>query len=215
MATLMHAPLTCSLAARIAAAEGGVSLNTEYLNLRTKTLENGSSLYDINPLGQVSVLRFDNGEILTETSTCLLWIQSQSENSHFHRSPNDPEYFQMLRWIAFCATELHKQIFRVVFYPEATDSVKDKIRDLAPLRFEVLNNHLADREFLVGDSFSAADAYLTWFFVLAENARLNPSEYEHLNAYRERMLARPLIKALIESDRLKDREMNQQIIPEI
>ncbi len=215
MTTLMHAPLTCSLAARIAAVEGGVPLNLEYLNLRTKELENGGSLYDINPLGQVSVLRFNGGEILTETSTCILWIQSQSENTGFRREPNSPEYFQMLRWIAFCATELHKQIFRVVFYPEATDAVKNKIRDLAPLRFEVLNKHLADRQFLLGDTFSAADAYLTWFFVLAENARLDPTEYKHLNAYRERVLSRPLIKALIESDRLKDKQMNQQIIPEI
>lgn len=215
MATLMHAPLTCSLATRIAAAEGGVDLDVNYLNLRTKEFEQGGSLYDINPLGQVSVLELENSEILTETSTCILWVQSQSANADFRRDPNDPDYYQMLRWIAFCATELHKQIFRVVFYPEATDEVKDRVRDLAPLRFEVLNQHLADKQFLLGDKFSAADAYLTWFFVLAENARLDASKYEHLIAYRERVLSRPLIKALIESDRAKDKAMEQQIIPEV
>ena len=213
-ATLYHAPLTCSLAARIAAAEGNVPLNIEYLNLRTKELENGGSLYDVNPLGQVSTLKLDNNEIITETSTTILWLQSQSKDPNFHISPSSPEFYQMARWVAFCATELHKQIFRVVFYPEATDEVKDRVRDLAPLRFEVLNKHLSDRPYLLGDNFTAADAYLTWFFVLSKNALLDPSTYEHLVAYQERTLNRPLIRELIESDRAKDKAMNQQIIPE-
>ena len=212
-ATLYHAPLTCSLAARMAAAEGEVPLNIEYLSLRTKELEKGGSLYDINPLGQVSTLKLDNNEIITETSTTILWIQAQSKVKNFHCDPSSPEFFQMARWVAFCATELHKQIFRVVFYPEATDEVKDRVRDLAPLRFEVLNNHLSSRPYLLGDHFSAADAYLTWFFVLASNAKLDPSSYEHLNDYRERVLNRPLIRELIESDIVKDKALDQQIIP--
>lgn len=204
-ATLMHAPLTCSLASRIAAAEGDVHLRIAYLNLKTKEFVDGGSLYDINPLGQVSTLRLDSGEIITETSTVLAWIQAQSQKADFRRDPNDPAYFQMLRWIAFCATELHKQIFRVVFYPEATDAVKDRIRDLAPQRFELLDDHLAGRPFLLGDSFSAADAYLTWFFVLAERAQVDPTGYDNLCGYRDRMLDRPLIRDLIESDREMER----------
>ncbi|WP_343564417.1 glutathione S-transferase family protein [Kiloniella sp. b19] len=211
--TLMHAPLTCSLAARFVAAEGDVPLEIAFLNLATKELERGGSLYDINPLGQVSVLQFEDGTTLTETSTVLLYLQSLSEKTGFRRDPSDVDYFQMVRWIAFCATELHKQIFRVVFYNEATDDVKDRVRDLAPQRFELLDRHLADREFLVGDSFSAADAYLSWFFVLSRNARLDESGYSNLVAYRDRMLARPKIAELIESDRLKDRELDQRIIP--
>lgn len=212
--TLYHAPLTCSLAARIAAAEGNVPLNIEYLNLRTKELETGGSLYDVNPLGQVSVLKLDSGEIITETSTSLLWIQSQSTNADFRRDPTDSAFFQLARWIGFCATELHKQIFRVVFYPEATDEVKDRVRDLAPLRFDVLNKHLSDRPYLLGEHFSAADAYLAWFFVLSGNAQLDPSSYANLDSYRKRVLNRPHIRELIEADRLKDKEMNQRIIPE-
>ena len=100
MPTLYHAPLTCSLAARFAAAEGGVSLDIAYVNLQSKELERGGSLYDVNPLGQVSVLQLDDGTKLTETSTVLLWLQSQSKNEAFRVNPEDSEYFQMLRWTA-------------------------------------------------------------------------------------------------------------------
>ena len=204
-ATLMHDPLTCSLASRIAAAEGDVPLEIADLNLKTKEFVDGGSLCDINPLRQVSTLRLDSGEIIIETSTVLASIQAQSQKADFRRDPKDPAYFQMLSWIAFCATELHKQIFRIVFYPEATDAVKDRIRDLAPQRFELLDVYLAGRPFLLGDSFSAADAYLTWFFVLAECAQVNPTGYDNLYGYRDHMLDRTLIRDLIESDREMDR----------
>ena len=214
MATLYHAPLTCSLAVRFAAAEGNVPLDVEYLNLRTKELEAGGSLYEINPLGQVSALKLEDDSLLTETSTVLMQVQSLSQNPEFRVEPHDPKYYQLMRWIAFCATELHKGLFRVLFYGEATDEVKDRVRELAPLRFEVLEKHLADRQFLLGDQFSAADAYLTWFFVLSKNAQLNHSKYPNLEAYRQRVLSRPSISSLIESDVKKDKELDQRIIPE-
>lgn len=213
MAFLYHAPLTCSLAARFAAAEGGVPLEISYLSLRSKELESGGSLYDVNPLGQVSVLRLGDGSLLTETSTVLLWIQSQSGNADFRVDPADPGYFQLLRWLAFCATELHKGLFRVLFYQEATDEVKERVRGLAPPRFALLEKHLTDREYLLGDRFTAADAYLAWFFVLSGKARLDHGLYPNLEAYRIRVLSRPAICDLIEQDRKKDRELGQGILP--
>ncbi len=211
MTTLYHAPLTCSLAARFAAAEGGVNLDIVPLNLGTKELATGGSLYDINPLGQVSVLEFKDGTKLTETSTVINWIQSQSINDDFRIDPSDPGYFQMLRWLAFCATELHKGLFRVVFYQEATEEVKNRVRALAPLRFEVLENHLNGRDYLLGNRFSAADAYLTWFFVLSGYAQIDHSKYPNLEAYRQRVLSRPAIRALIESDTQLDQELRQNL----
>lgn len=210
-ATLYHAPLTCSLAARFAAAEAGVELNIEPLNFKTKELLKGGSLFDVNPLGQVSTLKLSDGQLLTETATCILWLQSQSQNSEFKIEPGSAEFFQLSRWLGFCATELHKQIFRVVFYPEATEEVKDKVRGLAPLRFEVLEKHLANNTYLLGDKFSAADAYLSWFFVLAKTAKVDPSGYPSLERYRQQVLSRPLIQKLIAEDLEQDKAIGQNL----
>lgn len=205
--TLYHAPLACSLATRIAAAEGDVPLHITHLNLRTKTLETGGSFYDVNPLGQVSVLKLGSGELLTETATTILWVQSQSRVGNFSIAPADPRYFQLVRWLGFCATELHKQIFRVVFYDEATEDVKNRVRDLAPQRLALLDQHLADKPYMLGEHFTAADAYLSWFFILSDKARLDIAPYANLQAYQERTLNRPLIKALIREDHQKRRDI--------
>lgn len=210
--TLFHAPLACSLAVRMAAAEGGVPLDIAYLNLKTKEIVGGGSLYDVNPLGQVSVIKDQNQQVVTETSTCLQWVQLNSTDTSFYRDPSSSEFLQISRWISFCSTELHKQIFRVVFYDEATADVKARFLDLAPARLELLNNHLADKEFLVGDSFSAADAYLTWFFVLSSSSGVEVNPYEHLVSYRDRMFGRAGIDSVIQDDLKKDVEIGQNLM---
>jgi glutathione S-transferase len=215
-ALLYHAPLTCSLAARFCAAEAGVDIQLQPLNLLNKTLVGNGvvgapSYLGIHPLGQVSALRTANGEFITETAVVLMWLQHQSRQTDFKRDVDHTEYFQLLRWLNFCATELHKQIFRIVFYQEATDPVKAKIRDLAPPRLALLDQHLSDRSFLLGDTFSAADAYLTWFFVLSDRAQLNLEPYQQLCDYRQRVLARPLIQQLIADDLTMDVAIGQNI----
>jgi len=191
---LFHTPGACSQAVLIAAQEGAVELAVKTVNLRDKTLSGGGSLFDVNPLGQVSTLQLPGGELLTETSAILMWVQTQSGVSGFHRTPNDPDYFQIMRWTNFTATEIHKALFRVVFYDEATEAVKDNFRALMPARFKLLDEHLTGREYLAGSHFSAADAYLTWALNLAPKADVSQNGYTHLQAYFKRMLTRPAVE---------------------
>lgn len=210
-ATLIHAPLSCSLAVRFAAAEGEVSLNTRDVSLRTKEFADGAALESLSPAGLVSAIQTERSELITETVACLLWIQQQSDKTDFRISTESNEYFQLVRWISFCATELHKQILRVVFYPEATPEVKERFRALASERMAVLDRHLSDRNFLLGEHFSAADAYLTWFLLMEESAGIRSSSFVHLSDYRRRVLSRPAIQALIHDDMKKDKQLKQDI----
>ncbi|MBO9407983.1 glutathione S-transferase C-terminal domain-containing protein [Shimia sp. R9_1] len=198
-ALLYHCPFNCSLAVRFAAAEGGVPLDIDLVDFATKALASGGSFLDVNPLGQVSTLRLETGELLTETTACLLWVQSQAQ-ANMRIPADNPDYFQLVRWVSFTATELHKQILRVVFYPEATDPVKDNFRALAPDRLALLNTHLSTRDFLVGNRFTAADAYLVWFLVLSARAQVPIAGYPHLEAYFAKQVTRPKIAALITED---------------
>ena len=197
---LYHAPMACSLAARIAAAEAGIELDLAFVDLTNKRLEDGRSYLDVNPLGQVSVLQLPNGRLLSETSAVLVWLQANAGPTVTQIPAESNDYYELLRWISFCATELHKQIFRVLFYPEATAEVKERVRTLAPPRFAVLDNHLRGRQYLVGENFSSADAYLVWALQLMDRAQLDPSRYSALHDYHQRHNKRSTVIDLLRSD---------------
>jgi len=133
----------------ICAAEAGVELETDLVvDTSTKALASGGSLLETNPLGQVATMYLTNGEVLTETSACLFWVQSQA-TVPFRVMAEDPRYFQMVRWLSFVATELHKQVLRIVYYTEASDEVKDNFRALVPKRLAMLDKHLENNNFLL------------------------------------------------------------------
>ena len=196
-AQLYHAPFTCSLAVRLAAKWGDVPLEILPTGLGEAARQD---LTAHNPLAQVSTLILPDESILTETSACLIWVQTQSQNPDFKRTPDQAEYFQMLRWIGFCATELHKQLLRIVFYDEATDAVKDNFRRLSTSRLQRLDNHLEDRTTLVGKSYSAADAYVAWFLTLAPKAGVDLSPYKNLMRYFEAIQQDKALDALFADD---------------
>jgi len=197
---LFHSKNTCSQAVLIAAAEGDVAFKVESVNLKEKNLSDGRSYLDVNPLGQVSSLMLPDGTLLTENTAILMWVQTQSQNPDFHRAPDSPDYFQVLRWTSFVSTEIHKGLFRVVFYDEATDDSKERFRETGMKRLAVLNDHLSDQEFLAGDHFSVADAYLSWALNLAPRAGINFDKLIHLCRYRDDMLSRPAIAEVIAAD---------------
>lgn len=196
-AKLYHAPFTCSLAVRLAAKWGNVPLEILPTRLGEKTRRD---LAAQNPLAQVSTLILPDDSILTETSACLIWVQTQSQNPEFKRTPDQAEYFQMLRWIGFCATELHKQLLRIVFYDEATDAVKDNFRRLSTSRLQLLNDHLEDRTTLVGKSYSAADAYAAWFLTLAPKAGIELTSYKNLTSYFKALKQDKILDILLADD---------------
>jgi len=199
---LFHAPFACSLAVRFAAAWGDVTLDVLPVKLGRTATNSEKRLLAANPVGQVSTMVLPDKSVLTETSACLIWVQSHSMNTAFRRDPDSPDYFQMLRWISFCGTELHKQLLRIVLYDEATETVKNNFRTLAKSRLAILDKHLSGRHVLVGDTLSAADAYLTWFLTLSKKAGVEFTSYPNLSAYFARQSAHEDVSALLAEDKL-------------
>ena len=62
---LYFSPLACSMGTRIAFYEAGIEACFIAVDTRAKRLADGTDFLAINPMGQVPVLRMDNGELLT------------------------------------------------------------------------------------------------------------------------------------------------------
>ena len=71
---LYFSPLACSLATRIAFYEAGYDARYIQVDTKRKRVETEGDFFRINPIGQVPVLRTDDGELLTENTAVLPYV---------------------------------------------------------------------------------------------------------------------------------------------
>ena len=120
---LYFAPLACSMATRIALYEAGAPAGFIQVDTRTKRLADGSRLPAINAMGQVPVLRTDDGELLTENPAVLQYVADQHPESGLAPSSGMPRY-RLQQWLNFITSELHKVVFIPLLDPRSGDGAK-------------------------------------------------------------------------------------------
>ncbi|MFN8641628.1 MAG: glutathione binding-like protein [Candidatus Binatia bacterium] len=198
---LFFSPFACSLASHIAAREAGIPLDLRQVVLATKRTADGADYLAITPKGQVPVLRLDDGSLLTENPVILQYLAEQRPESGLLPPAGSRARLEVLEWVAFVSTEVHKAIFYPIFHPAAADGAKALARELAPHRLNLLAQRLEGREFLVGDRFTIADAYLTWALNLCRHAGLDLGAWPTLQSYSARMQERPGVRAAMAYER--------------
>lgn len=120
---LYYFPGACSLASHIVAAEGGLKLSLEKVNLKDHKTESGHDFFGINPKGYVPALALENGELLTENVALLMYIGDKAGLTH-----EGLERYRLLEWLAFISTEIHKS-FSPLFRnpsPEVAQAAREK-----------------------------------------------------------------------------------------
>jgi len=192
---LYFSPMACSLATRIALYEAGAQASYTCVDTHSKRLVDGGDFWEVNPMGQVPVLRTDDGMLLTENTAVLQYVADRFPQAHL-APPGGNERAKLQQWLGFIGTELHKALFVPLLNPKAAPDVKAYSREKAELRMSVLEKHLTDREFLL-DSFSVADAYLTTILNWAPYSGLDLSPWPAVKNYYERMVKRPSIARAI------------------
>lgn len=190
---LYFLPMACSMATRIAAYEAGAPINFIEVDNKAspKRTRDGAPFLAINPLGQVPVLRTDDGELISENVVVLQYLADRFPASGLI-PPDGAERRRVQVWLSFVATELHTMTFRVLLAANAPEEAKAFARASAAGRLAVLEAHLSGREFLEGP-FSVADAYLFVMLVWARYVGMDFAPYPVLAAYRDRLQARPSV----------------------
>lgn len=148
----------------------------------------------LNPAGKVPVL-IDEGRVLTESVAIVLYLAEKYPEAGL--LPAEPaERAQAYRWMLFAVTELEQPLWRMArhrgLYPpdlRLPADIELAKRDFEPMA-EVLERHLAEREFVAGDRFSAADIVVAYTLDWADNDGLL-AQRPALRAYVARMYARP------------------------
>ena len=197
---LYFSPLACSLATRIALYEAGAEAVYHRVDNRAKRVGDGADFLAINPMGQVPVLRTDDGQLLTENPAVLQYVADRFPDSGL--APKSG----MQQWLNFVTSELHKLVFNLMFDPSSTDEIKAFAVKQAEKRFAHLERHLDGREFLL-DRFTVADSYLVTVLNWCRAVSIDLGKWPAILAYYKRVMARPAVaKAVAEEFALYNEE---------
>ena len=156
---LYFAPGACSLSPHIALREAGVKFDLEQVNNQEKKTKSGVDYWSVNGKGQVPVLEFDNGDRLTEGPVIVQWIADQNAGSGLIPGCGKPERYRVQEWLNFITSELHK-VYGPLFRPNTPDAFKDITKENLGKRIAWVDQQLAGKQYLMGDQFTVADAYL-------------------------------------------------------
>lgn len=190
---LYFSPMACSMATRIAAYEAGAEMSFLKVDTkaRPKVVEDGTEFLTLNGMGQVPVLRTDDGELIVENAVILQYVADRFPASGL--IPADgAERRKVQSWLSFIGTELHTGVFIALLAKTAPDGAKAFARELLTERLAYLDAHLKGREFLAG-RFSVADAYLFVMLTWARYLSIDFTPYPNLAAYRDRLQTRPSV----------------------
>lgn len=199
---LYFSPGACSLAPHITLLEAGLPFTAVKVDMRTRQTSDGQDFTAINPKGYVPALALDNGEVLSEGQAILQYLADQKPEAQLAPPPGTMPHYRLLEWLSFISSELHKS-FGPLLTPGAAEEVKAVARNRLGPRLTVVANHLASRQYLVGEHFTVADAYLYTVLTWSRLAGIDLSSWPVLAAYRERVQQRPAVQAARLAEGLK------------
>lgn len=189
---LYYSPGACSLSPHIALQESGLSYEAIAAPTKTHKLADGTDYYSINPLGYVPLLVLDDGTQLREGPAIVQYIADQVPAKKLAPANGSLERYKLQEWLNFIGTELHKG-FSPLFTPGMPEEAKTLAKTRLASRLQWLDGELANKTYLLGDTFTVADGYLFTVSNWAQHVGVDLSGYANLLAYRARVGARPAV----------------------
>ena len=198
---LYCSPAACSLSPHIVLREAGLPYETESVDLAKKVTASGGNYFEINPKGYVPALLLDSGELLTEGPAIVQYIADQAPAKKLAPANGSLARYQFQGWLNFIATEIHKSC-TPFFSPLAKDDWKGAARANLDRRLGLVNEHLADKPYLMGDEFSVADGYLFTTLSWMKYIGIDLATLPNLAAFQARVAARPAVQKVLKDEGL-------------
>ena len=198
---LFYSPGACSLAPHIVLKEAGLPFEAVLASTKTHQLADGSDYYAVNPLGYVPFLVLADGRTLREGQVISQYVADQAPQTGLAPAAGSWERYKLQEWLSFISSELHKG-FSPLFNPATPEDYKPAVKDRLLQRLTWLDGELAGKDYLMGNTFTVADAYLFTVTNWAGFVKLDIGSLNHLAAYRARVAARPGVQAAMKAEGL-------------
>lgn len=198
---LYYTPGACSLASHIALREAGIAFELKKVNLAAKRLEDGGDYTQINSKGYVPALKLDRGEILTEGPAILQYVADQRPETGLAPPAGTLERYRLQEWLNFISSEIHKS-FSPLFSPHTAAEWKSGATASLTRRLDWLDGRLGAQNYLLGEQFSVADAYLFTTLNWSSHVKLDLGRWPTLERFWKEVGSRPKVVEALRAEGL-------------
>lgn len=198
---LFFSPGACSLAPHIVLKETQQAFQLEKVDTGTHTTADGADYYAINPKGAVPVLELENGERLTEGPVIAQYLADKAGRADLLPAAGSMDRYRVMEWQNYITSELHKT-FTPLFNPDLDSSAKKTLASVLRKKYEWVNTQLQSKDYLLGQSFTVADAYLFAVTGWARYVSLDLADLKHLQDFLARVAGRPAVREALKAEGL-------------
>jgi glutathione S-transferase len=196
---LYIAPGACSLSPHIALREAGIPFDMETVDLGAKRTKSGADFKTINPKGYVPALELEGGQVLTEGPAIVQYIADQKPASKLAPPVGTMDRYRLQEWLNYITSEMHKA-YGPLFNPQTPDAYKEMTKTNIGGRLDFLSKSLQGKDYLMGSTFTVADAYLFTILGWSGHVGIDLPKWPVLQAYWDRVAARPAVKAALDAE---------------
>jgi len=142
----------------------------------------------LNPAGRIPTLVCDEQVIFESAAICIHLAEKHADSQLIPPvgSPNRAKFFQ---WLMYLTNTVQAELM-VYFYPKKHTTAEKYVANIVAAQeiritemFELLDNELENKEYLVGDKISICDFYLFMLAVWADEMEKPPLAFTNLSKY--------------------------------
>jgi glutathione S-transferase len=198
---LYYFPGACSLSPHIVLREAGLPFTLVKIDSKTKQTETGADFLAINSKGAVPALQLDDGRVLTEGPAVVQYLADLKPESGLAPRAGTFERYQLMEILNYLTSEVHKT-FAPLFNPEASADMKQYSVTNLGKKFAWLSSFLGNRTFLMGSTFTVADAYLFVLLSWTHFVKIDLGKWPVLTAYQAHIAQRPQVQQAMKAEGL-------------
>ncbi len=189
---LYYFPGACSLSPHIVLLEAGLPFSMVKIDSKTKKTESGADYLAMNSKGAVPALQLDDGRVLTEGPAVVQYLADLKPESGLAPRAGTFERYQLMEILNYITSEVHKT-FSPLFNPASSAEVKETAVTNLGKKFDWLSGFLGKKPFLLGNTFTVADAYLFTVLNWTGHVKIDLGKWPILADFKARVAQRPKV----------------------